>query len=162
MSGEGSLQSDDTPIVSATMANDEDLQLFLQDVQHWNANMNPWDTGRHFAASGGHQRDLSGTRIGALLVQRAEREQGRSVEQATEYPAADLSFTNLARTDFRNPYASFNLQEGEFPQLRPAGSEPGGRRPDRSGVHVCKLGERRPAGRHGGPSRVRRCQLDWN
>ena len=96
------------------MANDEDLQLFLQGVQHWNANMNAWDTGRHFAASGGHQRDLSGTRIGALLVQRAEREQDRSVEQATEYPAANLSFTNLARTDFRNPYACFNLQEANF------------------------------------------------
>ena len=96
------------------MANDEDLQLFLQGVQPWNANMNAWDTVRHLPASGGHQRNLSGTRIGVLLVQRAEREQGRSVEQATEYPAADLSFTNLARTDFRNPYACFNLQKASF------------------------------------------------
>ena len=96
------------------MANAEDLQLFLQGVQHWNANVNVWDTVRHPPASGGHQRDLSGTRIGALLVQRAEHEPGRSVEQATEYPAADLSFTNLARTDFRNPYAGFNLQGASF------------------------------------------------
>ena len=111
---EGSLQSDDTPIVGANMANDEDLQLFLQGGQPWNANMNAWDTGRDLPASGGHQRDLSGTRIGVLLVQRAERERGRSVEQATEYPAADLSFANLARTDFRNPYASFNLRKANF------------------------------------------------
>ena len=96
------------------MANDEDLQLFLQGVQSWNANMNAWDRGRGLPASGGHQRDLNGAHVGFFLVQQAEREQGRSVEQATDYPAANLSFTNLARTDFRNPYASFNLQEANF------------------------------------------------
>ncbi len=96
------------------MANDEDLQLFLQGVQSWNANMNAWDRGPGLPASGGHQRDLNGAHVGFFLVQQAEREQGRSVEQATDYPVANLSFTNLARTDFRNPYTSFNLQEANF------------------------------------------------
>ena len=96
------------------MANDEDLQLFLQGVQSWNANMNAWDTERTLPASGGHQRDLSGAHVGFLLVQQAMREEGRSVEQATDYRGADLGFANLARTDFRNPYASFNLQEANF------------------------------------------------
>ena len=96
------------------MANDEDLQLFLQGVQPWNANMNAWDTGRDLPPSGGHQRDLSGARIGFLLVQQAMREEGRSVEQATDYRGADLGFANLARTDFRNPYAGFNFRKANF------------------------------------------------
>ena len=42
------------------------------------------------------------------------REEGRSVEQATDYRGADLGFANLMRSDFQNPYASFNLREANF------------------------------------------------
>lgn len=96
------------------MANDEDLRLFLQGVQTWNANMNTWYAGYGFPAGGGRQRDLSGAHVGRLLVEQAMLQADLSVEKATEYRAVDLSYANLMQTDFRNPYASFNLRGASF------------------------------------------------
>ena len=84
------------------MANLEDVQLFLQGVDAWNASAKDLEKKNEPAPHKPYRygRNLSGATIGFLLNRRVVTEEDFFLEQATSYPRADLSFCDLRGTDF--------------------------------------------------------------
>ena len=96
------------------MANQEDLELFLQGVRAWNdgvddsnEELRPWRSSRHKA-------DLSDAQIGHLMWRRVGQEANFFMEQATHYPRADLRFCDLRRANFQTVISGFDFRQANF------------------------------------------------
>ena len=95
------------------MANQRDLELFLKGVQNWNGGVEKWEVAPA-EQNWRFKTDISEANIGGLMWRRVLLEDDFYIEQATNYPRADLSACDLRRTQFRIPRFGFDFREADF------------------------------------------------